>query len=71
MLGQQRPKGSMFQMVTIEELVPKDHFLRQLDAAVDFSFIRERVRHLYCEDNGRSVHRSGAGAAHVCSQLPL
>ena len=53
MLGQQRPKGSMFQMVTIEELVPKDHFLRQLDAAVDFSFIRERVRHLYCEDNGR------------------
>jgi len=30
MLGQQRPKGSMFQMVTIEELVPKDHFLRQL-----------------------------------------
>src|SRR5690606_24496757 len=23
------------------------------DAAVDFSFIRERVRHLYCEDNGR------------------
>ena len=53
MLGQQRPKGSMFQMVTIEELVPKDHFLRQLDAAVDFSFIRVRVRHLYCEDNGR------------------
>src|SRR5690606_4134875 len=53
MLGQQRPKGSMFQMVTIEELVPKDHFLRQLDAAVDFSFIRERVRHLYCEDNVR------------------
>src|SRR5690554_7563449 len=53
MLGQQRPKGSMCQMVTIEELVPKDHFLRQLDAAVDFSFIRERVRHLYCEDNGR------------------
>jgi len=43
----------MFQMVTLEELVPKDHFLRQLDAAVDFSFIRERVRSLYCEDNGR------------------
>lgn len=43
----------MFQMVTVEELVPKDHFLRQLDDAVDFLFIRERVRPLYCEDNGR------------------
>lgn len=53
MLGHQRSKGSMFQMVTVDELVPQDHFLRQLDAAVDFSFIRERVRPLYCEDNGR------------------
>ena len=53
MLGHQKPKSSMFQMVTVDELVPQDHFLRQLDAAVDFSFIRDRVRPLYCEDNGR------------------
>lgn len=53
MLGQQRPEGSLFQLVTVEELVPRDHFLRRLDAAIDFSFIRERVRGLYCEDNGR------------------
>ena len=53
MLGHQKPKNSMFQMVSVEELVPQDHFLRQLDAVVDFSFIRDRVRPLYCEDNGR------------------
>lgn len=53
MLGQNAPQRSLFQMVTLEELVPKDHFLRQLDASVDFSFIRERVRHLYCGNNGR------------------
>jgi len=40
-------------MVTLDELVPKDHLLRQINAAVDFEFIREKVAHLYCADNGR------------------
>jgi len=37
----------------IENLVPADHFLRKLDATVDFSFIYDEVRELYCENNGR------------------
>lgn len=53
MLGQQPPKQSMFQMVTIDELVPEDHFLRHLDATIDLSFIRERVRNLYDDRMGR------------------
>jgi len=40
-------------MVTLEELVPKDHLLRKIDRYIDFSFIHDEVRHLYCEDNGR------------------
>jgi len=39
--------------VTIEDLVPMDHFLRKLDAIIDFSFIYDVVRKLYCENNGR------------------
>lgn len=39
--------------VTIEDMVPTDHFLRKLDAILDFSFIYEKVRNLYCENNGR------------------
>jgi transposase len=39
--------------VTIESLVPADHLLRKIDAVIDLEFIRERVRHLYCESNGR------------------
>jgi transposase len=39
--------------VTIEDLVPEDHFLRKLDAAVDFSFIYEETQGQYCEKNGR------------------
>jgi transposase len=41
------------ELVTIESLVPPDHLLRKIEAAIDLEFIRERVRHLYCEDNGR------------------
>ena len=40
-------------MVTLEELAPQDHLLRKIDRHIDFSFIHDRVRHLYCENNGR------------------
>lgn len=39
--------------LTIEDLVPLGHFLRKLDALVDFLFIYDEVRGLYCVDNGR------------------
>ena len=39
--------------VTIEDMVPADHFLRKLDAAVDFSFIYDVVRDLYSSFFGR------------------
>jgi transposase len=41
------------ELVSIEALVPEKHLLRKVDQTVDFGFIRERVKHLYCEDNGR------------------
>lgn len=41
------------EMVTLESLVPEDHLLRRIDAFIDFEFIRDKVRHLYCIDNGR------------------
>jgi transposase len=40
-------------MVTLEELVPKDHLLRLIDRYIRFDFIREQTAHLYCADNGR------------------
>ena len=33
--------------------MPQDHFLRDLDAAVDFSFIYDELREYYCANNGR------------------
>jgi len=34
-------------------MVPENHFLRKLEAAVDFRFIYNEVRDLYCPNNGR------------------
>jgi len=41
------------EMVTLKSLVPADHLLRQIDALIEFDFIRDKVRHLYCADNCR------------------
>jgi len=41
------------EMLCIEELVPKDHLLRDIDQAISFDFIYDEVKDLYCEDNGR------------------
>lgn len=42
-----------FEMVTLDSLVPKDHLVRKLEKAIDLSFIHDRVKHLYCANNGR------------------
>jgi transposase len=53
-----KDKGFQFEYeyVTIDRLVPEDHMLRKIEAAIDFSFIREKCRHLYCENNGRPAY---------------
>ncbi len=33
--------------ISLEDLVPQDHFLRHIDRLIDFDFIRSRVKHLY------------------------
>ena len=53
MLKPAQPKQSELEMVTLEQLVPADHLLRQIHRHIDFSFIREKTAHLYCADNGR------------------
>lgn len=40
-------------MITIENLVPENHFLRKVEQLVDFSFIYEETRNCYCQNNGR------------------
>jgi len=41
------------QVIDMESMIPEDHLVRKVDAVIDFEFIREMVKDLYSEDNGR------------------
>ena len=42
-----RELQSQIQFISLEDLVPKDHILRAIDRAIDFSFIYDEVEGLY------------------------
>ena len=48
--GSQR---NQIQFVSAETLVPENHLLRDIDRAIDFSFIYELVQYKYSQDQGR------------------
>lgn len=53
MLRSSKDKQSSYEFVCIEDSIPEDHLLRKIDRFIDFSFITEKVKPYYCEDNGR------------------
>lgn len=49
---------SQMEFVSLEEMVPQNHLLRKIDAAIDFNKLYEFVEKLYYEDNaGRASTR--------------
>lgn len=53
MLERGKMDRNKIEFVDTEGLVPQNHLLRQIDAAVDFGKIYEMVEPLYSNDNGR------------------
>lgn len=53
MINERTETQNQFEVVMLENLVPKDHILREIDKYIDFSFIRDITKDLYCLDNGR------------------
>ena len=53
MLERGKMERGIFEIVDTESLVPAEHLLRKIDAAVDFTKIYDMVEPLYCADNGR------------------
>mgnify|MGYP000208169447 FL=1 len=52
MLNRNENRQMKMCLVTLEELMPQEHFLRDLDRCVDLNFIYDKVEALY------SNHRS-------------
>ena len=50
---EQELRRQVVEIISTEELVPREHLLRKIDAAVDFARVYEMVEGLYCLDNGR------------------
>jgi transposase len=53
MINKMDSTQQQLEVVYIENLVPKDHILRKINQYIDFSFIRELTKDLYCDNNGR------------------
>ena len=46
-------KREQMMMFSMDDMVPKDHMLRKIDRAINWSFIYDLVEDKYCADNGR------------------
>ena len=53
MLSVKEDKSKQIEMISVEQLVPENHLLRKIEAAIDWNFIYELVEDKYCADNGR------------------
>lgn len=55
MLHKENPdyNRGQFGFYSLDDLVPQDHLLRQIEEAIDFSFIYDLVADSYSDDTGR------------------
>ena len=68
MLKQPEVPQQELELVTIESLVPGDHLLRKIEAAIDLEFIRDRVaRPSVTSSSGR---RHISRPRHPCASSP-
>ncbi|MCU6793771.1 IS1182 family transposase [Paenibacillus sp. WQ 127069] len=55
MMGVDGDKQNQLMVINLDDLVPQDHLLRDIRKKVDFTFIYEKVRHLYSPFGRRSI----------------
>lgn len=53
MLRREEGHQNELEFISLEELVPKDHLLRKIESKIDFTFIYDKVEHLYKAERGR------------------
>jgi transposase len=58
MMGTKQRNFAPLVNVSLEELVPADHFYRHLDRTLDLSFVREFVQQTYAVGGRPSIERA-------------
>lgn len=66
-----KEKKDQVQIFSIDQVVPKDHILRDIDKAIDFSFIYDLVKDKYCLDNGRPSIDEATEKPTIFRQSPI
>ncbi|TVY07165.1 transposase [Paenibacillus cremeus] len=55
MMGVDGAKQNQLMYISLDDLVPQDHLLRAIRKKLDFTFIYEKVQHLYSPFGRRSI----------------
>ena len=55
MTRESRKNREQIRIMSLDDLVPKDHLVRKLEGALDWNFIYEMVEEKYSEDSGRRL----------------
>src|ERR671912_711353 len=55
MMGRKERTFGALPPLTLEELIPSDHFYRQLERSLDLSFVRDLVHEAYAESGRPSI----------------
>jgi transposase len=55
MMGQRQVETKLYYQLSLDRLIPQDHLLRRIAAAVDFSFVRPLCRRFYSHTGQPSV----------------
>jgi len=50
---EQKDNRKIKKRVSIDDMTPQDHILRDIEKAIDFSFIYDEVKWLYSAESGR------------------
>jgi hypothetical protein len=58
MMGKKERSFAPLVKVSLEELVPQDHFYRQLERTLGLSFVREFVEQTYAHGGRPSIERA-------------
>ncbi len=56
MLGKQNGRKDFFDGYVEQRLLSKEYELLDIDKRIDFSFVEEEVKDLYCAGNGRPCY---------------
>ncbi len=55
MMGKKTKQAPLFYYINIKDMIPENHILRLINKYIDFSFIRNKTKHLYSSTGRPSI----------------